>query len=68
MKGLMKLATHCLIGDVECLRHDQDGDVWVTRVKWGVGPKDGQLKLTGWDVATIVEGRIKACYTFLDSS
>lgn len=41
--------------------------MWVTRVKWGVGPPEGEYVMTGWDVLTIVGGKIKACYTFLDS-
>jgi hypothetical protein len=54
------------IGFVECLKHDEEGDVWVTRLKWGVGSKREKLGLTGWDVLTIVGGKIKTCYTFLD--
>jgi hypothetical protein len=53
-------------GEVECLKHDESTDTWVTRVKWGVGASKEDLKLTGWDVLTVVAGRIKACYTFLD--
>lgn len=56
-----------LKGDIECLKHDDEDDTWVTRVKWGVGQKDKKPKLTGWDVLTIVHGRIRACYTFLDA-
>jgi hypothetical protein len=54
------------IGEVECLKHDEGTDTWVTRVKWGVGTSKEEVKLTGWDVLTIVGGKIKACYTFLD--
>jgi hypothetical protein len=53
-------------GEVECLKHDEETDTWVTRVRWGVGVMKDELNLTGWDVLTIVGGRIKACYTFLD--
>ncbi|KAF2632531.1 hypothetical protein BU25DRAFT_487009 [Macroventuria anomochaeta] len=55
------------LSEVECLKHDVEEDIWVTRVKWGVGPKGAAPGLTGWDVLTIVGGRIKACYTFLDA-
>jgi hypothetical protein len=54
-------------GDVECLKHDEEDDVWVTKVKWGIKTSAGsELGLTGLDVLTIVGGKIKACYTFLD--
>ncbi|KAF1841785.1 uncharacterized protein K460DRAFT_294206 [Cucurbitaria berberidis CBS 394.84] len=53
--------------ELKTLKHDEEDDVWVTRVKWGVGSPGGELALTGWDVVTIVGGKIKACYTFLDS-
>ncbi|KAH7402596.1 hypothetical protein BKA66DRAFT_449117 [Pyrenochaeta sp. MPI-SDFR-AT-0127] len=55
------------LGEVETLQHDKEDDVWVTRLKWGVAAPGGQPNLTGWDIVTIVKGRIKACYTFLDS-
>jgi hypothetical protein len=52
---------------VECLKHDEEDDMWVTKFKWGIKtPAGGKLALTGWDVLTIVDGKIKACYTFLD--
>ena len=51
---------------MECLRYDDEEDVWVTNVKWGVGPKGDDMRVTGWDVVAIVGERIKACYTFLD--
>lgn len=54
-------------GEVECLKQDEDDDIWVTRLKWRVGPKGAAPRTTGWDILTIVGGRIKACYTFLDS-
>jgi hypothetical protein len=54
------------VGEVDVLQKDEKEDLWVTRLKWGVGPPEGELKLTGEDVLTIVEGRIKSCYTFLD--
>ena len=53
-------------GEVECLKHDEESDMWVTRLQWGEGPKGGSPRVTGWDIVTIVSGRIKACYTFLD--
>ncbi|KAH6620332.1 hypothetical protein C7974DRAFT_231302 [Boeremia exigua] len=55
------------LGDVECLKYGEEEDMWVTRVKWGVGPKDAKPGMTGWDVLTITGGRIKACYTFIDA-
>lgn len=55
------------VGDVDVLQKDGTADLWVTRLKWGVGPKGGELKLTGEDVVTIVDGKIRALYTFLDS-
>ena len=65
------------IGEIEALKYDPEDDVWVTRVKWGVrsppppsssgGEEEEELALTGWDVLTIVGGKIKACYTFLDA-
>ncbi|KAF2823452.1 hypothetical protein CC86DRAFT_372402 [Ophiobolus disseminans] len=54
------------LSEVECLQHDDESDTWVTRVKWGVGASREDVKLVGWDVLTIVGGRIKACYTFLE--
>jgi hypothetical protein len=66
VKTWIKVPTDCSKGDVECLKHDEEEDIWVTRVKWGVGSKGGKPNLTGWDILTIVGGRIKACYTFLD--
>lgn len=54
-------------GEVECLKHDEQDDVWVARLKWGVGAKDAAPRMTGWDVVTIVGGKIKACYTFLNA-
>lgn len=54
-------------GEVECLAKDDEGDLWVTRLKWGVGPPGGEPRMKGWDVLTIVGGKVKACYTFLDS-
>jgi hypothetical protein len=54
------------VGDVDVLQRDEREDLWVTRLKWGVGPPGGEFKLTGEDVLTIVAGRIKSCYTFLD--
>jgi hypothetical protein len=56
------------IGEVECLKHDDKDDIWVTKVRWGIkSAGSGEMGLTGEDVLTIVGGRIKACYTFLDS-
>lgn len=58
----------CGVGDVECLKHDDEEDIWVTKVKWGIKAGDsGEMGLTGEDILTIVGGKIKACYTFLDS-
>jgi hypothetical protein len=52
---------------VECLKHDDEDDAWVTKVKWGIKTRaGGSVTLTGMDVLTIVGGRIKACYTFSD--
>jgi hypothetical protein len=52
---------------VECLKHDEEDDIWVTKVRWGIKTPTGEkLALTGLDVLTIVGGKIKACYTFLD--
>ncbi|KAH7126950.1 hypothetical protein B0J11DRAFT_290328 [Dendryphion nanum] len=54
-------------GEVDVLQPDEEQDLWVTKVKWGVGPPGGALLLTGEDVLTIVGGKIKALYTFLDT-
>jgi hypothetical protein len=55
------------VGDVECLKHDEEDDIWVTKVRWGIEtPAARELTLTGLDVLTIVGGKIKACYTLLD--
>jgi hypothetical protein len=51
---------------VEYLKHDEEADLWVTRVKWGVGPPGGSYAMTGWDIVTIVGGKIQALYTFLE--
>jgi hypothetical protein len=57
-----------IAGEVECLKHDEEEDVWVTKVKWGIKMAgNGDMGLKGEDVLTIVGGKIKACYTFLDS-
>lgn len=53
-------------GDTDVLSEDKETDTWVTRLKWGVGPKGGEFVLTGEDIVTIVGGKIKALYTFLD--
>ena len=66
MNGSDRLA-YGWAGEVECLQKDEEGDLWVTRVKWGVGPPGGEHALSGWDVVTIEGGKIKACYTFLDA-
>ena len=53
---------------MEYLKHDDEDDVWVTKVKWGIKAADsGEIGSKGEDVLTIVGGKIKACYTFLDS-
>jgi hypothetical protein len=50
------------------LKHDDEDDVWVTKVKWGIKRSgSGEMGLVGEDILTIVGGKIKACYTFLDS-
>lgn len=55
------------LGEVETLKYDEQDDVWVTRLKWGVVAPGEPPKVTGWDVVTVVKGRIKACYAFVDS-
>ncbi|RYN31483.1 hypothetical protein AA0112_g6459 [Alternaria arborescens] len=56
------------LDDVECLKHDGEDDVWVTKVKWGIKRSgSAEMGLVGEDILTIVGGKIKACYTFLDS-
>jgi hypothetical protein len=55
------------LGDVNVLKEDAETDTWFTRLRWGVGPKGGEFVLTGEDVVTIVGGKIKALYTFLDT-
>jgi hypothetical protein len=57
----------CVASEVECLKHNDESDVWLTRSKWGQGSKGGTPRVTGWDGVTIVGKRIKACYTFLDN-
>ncbi|KAI4956182.1 hypothetical protein J4E91_000393 [Alternaria rosae] len=55
------------LGEVDCLKHDDKDDIWVTKVKWGIkAASSGETGLTGEDVVTIAGGKIKACYTFLD--
>jgi hypothetical protein len=57
-----------VVGEVECLKHDDEDDIWVTKVKWGIKTAgSGEIGLKGEDVLTIVSGNIKACYTFLDA-
>jgi hypothetical protein len=60
------LDTDSTTGEVECLKHDEETDTWVTRVAWGVGKSKEEVKLTGLDIVTVIGGKIKACYTFLD--
>lgn len=48
------------------LKEDAETDTWVTRLKWGLGPTGGEFALTGEDVVTIVGGKIKAMYAFVD--
>ncbi|KAF2876900.1 hypothetical protein BDV95DRAFT_614175 [Massariosphaeria phaeospora] len=55
------------LDEVDVLSWDEEQDLWVTRVKWGTGAPGGEFKLKGWDVVTIVGGKIKACYTFLET-
>jgi hypothetical protein len=35
-------------------------------LKWGFGPEGEDFKVTGEDVFTIVDGKIKKLFTFLD--
>jgi hypothetical protein len=62
--GLMNVRS---TGEVDVLQNDEKENLWVTRLKWGVGPPGGEFTLTGLDVLTIVAGRIERCYTFLDA-
>lgn len=59
--------TKVVTGDVDVLAEDKETGTWVTRVKWGVGPPGGAFVVTGEDVVTIVGGKIKTLYTFLDA-
>jgi hypothetical protein len=38
------------VGEVACLKHDEETDTWVTSVKWGVGTSKKDVKLTGSDI------------------
>ena len=51
-------------GDVEILT--QAGDISVSRITWGLGPKGEEFKAKGTDIITIRDGKIERCYTFLD--
>ncbi|ORY05294.1 hypothetical protein BCR34DRAFT_572125 [Clohesyomyces aquaticus] len=48
------------LSEVDVLKRSDDEDLWVTRPKWGFG------KVTGEDIVTIVGGRVKTLYTFLN--
>jgi hypothetical protein len=37
------------------------------RLAWAFGPPDNPQRVTGLDVAIVVDGRISALYTFLDT-
>ncbi|OAK97861.1 hypothetical protein IQ06DRAFT_296138 [Phaeosphaeriaceae sp. SRC1lsM3a] len=54
------------MSDYTVLAPDTSNDIWVAQVRWGVGPPDGEPSMTGLDVVTVVAGKIKACYTFID--
>ena len=54
--------------EVDVLHQDEEADLWGTKVKFGVGPAGGDLILTGEDVLTIVRGKIKALYAFIDAN
>jgi hypothetical protein len=66
VKKILKEKADKTKGDVNVLKEDVETDTWVTRLKWGVGPKGGDFVLTGEDIVTIVGGKIKALYAFLD--
>jgi hypothetical protein len=50
MRKLRESGADRKAGEVECLKHDEESDTWVTRVKWGVGVSKEEVGLTGWDV------------------
>jgi hypothetical protein len=54
------------IGPVECLKHDELTDTWVTRLKWGFGTCKEDVKVAGCHVVTIVKGTVHFCYGFLE--
>ncbi len=56
-----------MLGEYDVLQHDIDTDTWVARVKWGVGLPGEEPGLTGLDIVTIVAGKIKSCYTFIEN-
>lgn len=43
-----------------------NGDETVARLKWGYGPTKDDFKVTGEDVFTIVDNKIKTLFTFID--
>lgn len=54
-----------LLGEYVIL-HPDGSDTWVVNVRWGIGQREGAPNMTGLDVVTIVEGKMKAVYTFID--
>jgi hypothetical protein len=51
---------------VQILFEDPNEDFRVARLPWGYGPPDGEPKITGEDVVTLVDGKINSLYTFLN--
>jgi hypothetical protein len=53
-----------LIGELQILA--AVGSETIARLKWGYGPPGEAYGATGEDIFTIVDGKIKKLYTFLD--
>ncbi|KAH8810929.1 hypothetical protein F5884DRAFT_897452 [Xylogone sp. PMI_703] len=53
-------------GEVQILYETQDEDFRVARLQWGHGTPGEEPVVTGEDVVTIVGGKIKSLYTFLN--
>lgn len=54
------------LGPVEVINEAPDEDIRIARLPWRYGKPEETSAITGLDVLTIVGGKIKSLYTFID--
>ena len=62
----LELIIGARIGPVEVINEAPDEDIRIARLPWRYGKPGETLAITGLDVLTIVGGKIKSLYTFID--